>query len=46
MSNRPLIVVTDHPAEAGVERPILDAIADVKLLQTSDETDVVRLDRG
>jgi len=43
MSTRPLIVVTDHLAEAGVERPILDAIADVKLLQTTDEADVVRL---
>ncbi len=42
MSNRPLIVVTDHLAEAGVERPILDAVADLKVLQTTDEADVVR----
>jgi C-terminal binding protein len=46
MSNRPLVAVTDHLAEAGVERPILDPLADVKLLQTSDEADVVRFAPG
>ncbi len=42
MSSRPLIVVTDHLVEAGVERPILDAIADLKVLHTTDETVVAR----
>lgn len=42
MSVRPLIAVTDHLAEAGVERPLLDAVANIKLLHTSDEADVVR----
>ena len=43
MSKRPLVVVTDHLAEAGVERAVLDPAADVRLLQTSDEMDVARL---
>jgi phosphoglycerate dehydrogenase-like enzyme len=42
MSKRPLIVVTDHLAEAGVERGVLDPVADVRLLQTDDEADVAR----
>src|SRR5260370_2192314 len=42
MSQRPLIVVTDHLAEAGVEGPILDAVADIRLVGTDDETEVVR----
>ncbi len=42
MSNRPLVVVTDHLAEVGVERDILDAVAEVRLLQTHDERDVAR----
>ena len=42
MSQRPLIVVTDHLAEAGAERPILDSVADIRLLQTNDEAEVVR----
>ncbi len=37
MSSRPLVVVTDHLAEAGVERDVLDPVADVRLLQTTDE---------
>jgi C-terminal binding protein len=40
MSNRPLVVVTDHLAETGVERDILDAVAEVKLLKTFDERDI------
>ena len=40
MSNRPLVVVTDHLAETGVERDILDAVAEVKLLKTNDERDI------
>jgi D-3-phosphoglycerate dehydrogenase len=43
MSSRPLIVVTDHLVEAGVERPILDAVADLEVLHTSDETQVARV---
>ena len=42
MSERPLVVVTDHLAEAGVERPVLESVANVRLLQTSDENEVVR----
>ncbi len=42
MSTRPLVVVTDHLAETGVERPVLEAIAELRTLQTSDEADVVR----
>src|SRR5262245_6588346 len=42
MSNRPLVVVTDHLAEAGVERPVLADLADIELLQTNDEADVAR----
>jgi phosphoglycerate dehydrogenase-like enzyme len=40
--SRPVVVVTDHLAEAGVERPVLEGIAEVRLLQTSDEREVVR----
>jgi C-terminal binding protein len=43
MSQRPLVVVTDHLAEAGVERAVLDPIADLVLLQTYDEADVTAL---
>lgn len=46
MSTRPLVVVTDHLAETGVERPVLEAIADLKLLQTHDENDVIRHGAG
>ncbi|HEY7315736.1 MAG TPA: C-terminal binding protein [Gemmataceae bacterium] len=42
MSTRPLVVVTDHLAEIGVERDILDAAAEIRLLQTDDERDVAR----
>jgi C-terminal binding protein len=42
MTARPLVVVTDHLAEAGVEKPVLDGIADVLLLQTNNEADVIR----
>lgn len=40
MSKRYQVVVTDHLAEAGPERKILDDIADLTLLQTNDETTV------
>ncbi len=42
MSIRPLVVVTDHLAEAGVEHTVLDPVADVRLLQTNDEAVVAR----
>jgi C-terminal binding protein len=42
VSPRPLVVVTDHLAEAGVERPILEEVAEIRLLMTSDENDVAR----
>jgi D-3-phosphoglycerate dehydrogenase len=42
MSGRHLVVITDHLAEAGVERSVLDPIADVQLLQTNDEAVVER----
>ena len=42
MSIRPLVVVTDHLAEAGVERTVLEPFADVRLLQTHDEAVVAR----
>jgi D-3-phosphoglycerate dehydrogenase len=42
MSQRPLVVVTDHLAEAGVEGPILEGVADVRLVGTDDETEVIR----
>src|SRR5262245_59677906 len=42
MSARPLVVVTDTLDETGVERPVLDAVADLKLLQTTDEGEVIR----
>jgi phosphoglycerate dehydrogenase-like enzyme len=42
MSKRPLVVVTDHLAEIGVERAVLDPVADVRMLQTDDEAEVAR----
>ncbi len=42
MSNRFHVVVTDHLSEAGPEKKILDDIADLTLLQTVDETEVIR----
>jgi phosphoglycerate dehydrogenase-like enzyme len=41
MSQRPLVVVTDHLAEAGAEKPVLDGLADILLLQTNNEKDVI-----
>jgi phosphoglycerate dehydrogenase-like enzyme len=46
MSARHLVVITDHLAEAGVERSVLDPVADVQLLQTNDEAVVERLGTG
>jgi D-3-phosphoglycerate dehydrogenase len=42
MSTRPLVVITDHLAEAGVERKVLDPVADLRLLETDDEAVVER----
>src|SRR6516225_5333942 len=42
MNTRPLVVVTDHLAEIGVERDLLNTVAEVRLLQTDDERDVAR----
>jgi len=42
MSARPLVVITDHLEEAGIERSILGPIADLRLLQSSDEAVLVR----
>ena len=42
MTARPIVVVTDHLAEAGVEKPVLDDLADIRLLQTNDGDDVIR----
>jgi C-terminal binding protein len=46
MSGRPLVIVTDHLAESGVERPVLEDVAEVRLLQTSDERVVAELGAG
>jgi C-terminal binding protein len=42
MSSKPLVVVTDHLAEAGVEKPVLESVADIRILQTTDEDEVIR----
>jgi D-3-phosphoglycerate dehydrogenase len=42
MGARPLVVITDHLAEAGVERAVLDPVADVRLIATDDEADISR----
>src|SRR5437764_7401879 len=42
MSARPLVVITDSLAEAGVEHSVLGPVAELRLLQTNDEADVVR----
>jgi phosphoglycerate dehydrogenase-like enzyme len=41
MSTRPLVVITDHLREAGVERAVLDPVAEVELVQTDDEADLL-----
>jgi phosphoglycerate dehydrogenase-like enzyme len=42
MAARPLVVITDYLAEAGIERSVLDPVADLKMLQTNDEAVVAR----
>jgi hypothetical protein len=39
---RPLFVVSDPLAEAGVEREVLAPVANPRLLQRDDETDAFR----
>ena len=46
MTERNQVVVTDYLAEAGPERQLLDDVADLTLLQTTDETEVVRRGAG
>jgi phosphoglycerate dehydrogenase-like enzyme len=46
MSQRPLVVLTDAVAEAGAETAVLEDVADLKLLQTSDEGDVAEHGTG
>lgn len=42
MSSRPLVVITDHLIEKGVEMEVLGPAAEVRLLATDDEADVAR----
>src|SRR5438874_1125636 len=42
MSQRPLVVVPDFLTEAGLERRVLDPLADIRLLQTNDEAEIIR----
>jgi phosphoglycerate dehydrogenase-like enzyme len=42
MTQRYHVVITDYLAEAGPEKKLLDNLADITLLQTSDESDVAR----
>jgi D-3-phosphoglycerate dehydrogenase len=42
MSQRPLVAVTDFLAEAAPEQRVLDGVADLKLLQAADESEVVQ----
>jgi C-terminal binding protein len=41
MSSRPLVVVGDYLAEASFEQAVLGPVADIRLLQTIDEAQVV-----
>jgi C-terminal binding protein len=43
MSQRPLVVLTDYLTEAGAEKQVLDDLADLRFLQTNDETDILSL---
>lgn len=42
MSSRPLVVVSDYLAESGPETAVIENLADLRLLQTSDEMEVAR----
>ncbi|MSR31998.1 MAG: C-terminal binding protein [Gemmataceae bacterium] len=41
-AQRPLVVVTDYLAEAGVENSVLGSVADIRMLQTHDEDVVIQ----
>src|SRR5215467_248607 len=41
MPHRSHVVVTDYLSEAGPEKRVLDDVADITLLQTNDEADVL-----
>src|SRR5262245_10604445 len=41
MPHRSHVIVTDYLAEAGSEKRVLDDVADITLLQTNDEADVL-----
>lgn len=42
MSSRPLVAVTDYLSESSVEAPLLEGLADLRLLQVEDEKEVLR----
>src|SRR4051812_15054636 len=42
MGERPLVVITDHVAEAGMEHEVLHPVADLRVLMTGDERVVAR----
>ena len=41
MQQRARVLVTDYLAEAGAEKRVLDDVAEVQLLQSNDEADIV-----
>jgi C-terminal binding protein len=43
MSSRPLVAVTDYLSESSVEAPLLEDLAELRLLQLQQEMDVVRV---
>ena len=42
MTTRPIVVVTDYLAEYGPEAQVIDTLAELRLLQTSDESEVAK----
>jgi D-3-phosphoglycerate dehydrogenase len=40
---RPVVAITDYVTEAGPEREVLDPVAEVRVLQATDEADIPRL---
>jgi phosphoglycerate dehydrogenase-like enzyme len=43
MSSRPLVAVTDYLSESSIEAPMLEGLADLRLLLVDDEKEVVRM---
>jgi C-terminal binding protein len=43
MSPRPLVAVTDYLSESSIEAPLLEGLAELRLLQLQQEMDVVRV---